>query len=158
MRHSQLGLLHVVRGLTYLQTKSGMTMISAPPPNKPSLAFPSFSWKAFFFLLVTHARNATVREGKKLLMSSEGLPWEPVANESLGFPFYLDGALKSRQRRSNKFPSINVAMATPVAVAQRQPACYTHLQPDATPGLRGLTGQALSFRSRVLPWKARGFR
>lgn len=41
----------------------------------------------------THTRNK-----KKLLMSLAWLPWEPVANESLGFPFTSAEQRQARRR------------------------------------------------------------
>ena len=70
----------------------------------------------------THTRNK-----KKLLMSLARLPWEPVANESLGSPF------TSAERRSpscapedDMFPTNQVAVATPVTNPQPG-SCFTRL-------------------------------
>ena len=60
----------------------------------------------------THTRNK-----KKLLMSLARLPWEPVANESLGFPF-TSARGSSRAPKHDMFPTNQVAVATPVTNPQ----------------------------------------
>lgn len=76
---------------------AGLCHLCVPPGSSASTSLPrtkslGFFWYFFFFWW-----------GKgELLMSLERLPWEPVANESLGFPFHLE------------FPGNSVPMATSV--------------------------------------------
>lgn len=53
-------------------------------------AFPEdFHTHNFFFLFFGGWEGGVMVKGE-LLMSLERLPWEPVANESLGFPLHLE--------------------------------------------------------------------
>jgi hypothetical protein len=70
----------------------------------------------------THTWN----KKKKLLMSLARLPWEPVANESLGFPLtFAEQAPASeecgRRPAPGMFSSNRVAVATPVTNPQPAP-------------------------------------
>lgn len=85
-------------------------------------------------------------EREKLLMSSGRLLWEPVANESLGFPFYLDGALKSLHGHTNKFPANDVPMATPVTKTKHPQMLHPRVEKRWISRLWGWTvGGNLSF-------------